>query len=61
MLFQVGIATAFVLGGITLFVKHKLAPVPLEPRRIGTVWTSTHNSGTFTPLSLQYWVRNLTG
>lgn len=60
MIFQVGIATALVLGGITLFIKHKLVPVPLEPRRISTVWTSTHNSGTCTPLSLQCWVRNLT-
>lgn len=64
MLFQVGITVFLVMGGMMLFMEHGLAPVPLEYRKISTVWTSTHSthySGTLIPLSLQYWVINLTG
>lgn len=50
-----------VLGRMMLFMEHGLAPVPLECRKSSTVCRSTHDSGTLIPLSLQCWVRNLTG
>lgn len=50
-----------VLGGMMLVMEHRLAPVPLECGKISTAWTSTRDSGTLTLLSLQCWVRNLTG
>lgn len=39
-----------VLGGITSFIKYRLFPVPLVPRRFSTLWRSTHDLGTSMPL-----------
>lgn len=56
-----GDSCILVLGGMMLVMEHRLAPVLLERGKISTAWTSTRDSGTLTPLSLQCWVRNLTG
>lgn len=47
--------------GITLSIKHRPSPVPLEPRRLCRVWRSTHNSGISMALDFHDHAGNVTG